>query len=275
LLEHPHYTRPAVFRGHAVPSVLLGGDHAAIARWRHASALRRTWALRPDLRPSQRLPPGHPVYVAVPPAALPEAAALAAVVRRHAAAGLVVLGEGADGPGVLERWLHATGGHVSVAVLSDPKALRRRLHRGAAAEPRFVRVVEAGMLCEPGQDPPCEHPELLLDLLRLEPASGAAPPGTHPPGALGPVVLWVHPDPPPVGLPIHASYAPPAVVPLELSHATATDPAGHQGHDLTSSPELGIAQGLAIDDVIADISRPRPRPAAMAHAALTGLREPG
>jgi hypothetical protein len=78
-----------------------------------------------------------------------------------------------------------------------------------------------------------------------------------------------------VGLPIHASYAPPAVVPLELSHATATDPAGHQGHDLTSSPELGIAQGLAIDDVIADISRPRPRPAAMAHAALTGLREPG
>ena len=33
-LEHPHYTRPAAFLGHPVPSVLLSGDHGAIARWR-------------------------------------------------------------------------------------------------------------------------------------------------------------------------------------------------------------------------------------------------
>jgi tRNA (guanine37-N1)-methyltransferase len=51
LLEHPQYTRPAEFRGHAVPDVLLSGDHARIARWRRAAALRRTLARRPDLLP--------------------------------------------------------------------------------------------------------------------------------------------------------------------------------------------------------------------------------
>ena len=49
LLEHPHYTRPAVFRGWKVPEVLLSGHHAEIARWRRREALRRTWERRPDL----------------------------------------------------------------------------------------------------------------------------------------------------------------------------------------------------------------------------------
>lgn len=49
LLEHPHYTRPAVFRGWEVPQVLRSGDHARIARWRRQQALRRTWERRPDL----------------------------------------------------------------------------------------------------------------------------------------------------------------------------------------------------------------------------------
>lgn len=49
LLEHPHYTRPPVFRGMAVPQVLLSGDHAAVERWRRREALRRTWQRRPDL----------------------------------------------------------------------------------------------------------------------------------------------------------------------------------------------------------------------------------
>jgi len=49
LLEHPHYTRPAVFRGWRVPEVLLSGDHARIARWRREQALLRTWKRRPDL----------------------------------------------------------------------------------------------------------------------------------------------------------------------------------------------------------------------------------
>jgi tRNA (guanine37-N1)-methyltransferase len=49
LLEHPHYTRPPVFRDMAVPPVLLSGDHGAIARWRRKESLRRTRERRPDL----------------------------------------------------------------------------------------------------------------------------------------------------------------------------------------------------------------------------------
>lgn len=49
LLEHPVYTRPPVWRGHGVPDVLRGGDHAAVARWRREEALRRTARRRPDL----------------------------------------------------------------------------------------------------------------------------------------------------------------------------------------------------------------------------------
>ena len=49
LLEYPVYTKPASWRGHDVPQVLLSGDHAAIAAWRHAESVRRTVARRPDL----------------------------------------------------------------------------------------------------------------------------------------------------------------------------------------------------------------------------------
>ena len=49
LLEHPHYTRPAAFRGWTVPEVLRSGDHARVARWRRAQSLARTVAGRPDL----------------------------------------------------------------------------------------------------------------------------------------------------------------------------------------------------------------------------------
>jgi len=49
LLEGPHYTRPPVFGGLAVPEVLRSGDHAAVARWRAARASERTRARRPDL----------------------------------------------------------------------------------------------------------------------------------------------------------------------------------------------------------------------------------
>ncbi len=49
LLDCPHYTRPEVFEGRAVPEVLLGGNHEAIRRWRLKQALGRTWERRPDL----------------------------------------------------------------------------------------------------------------------------------------------------------------------------------------------------------------------------------
>ena len=49
LLDCPHYTRPEVEGGVAVPDVLLFGDHAAIRRWRRQQSLGRTWLRRPDL----------------------------------------------------------------------------------------------------------------------------------------------------------------------------------------------------------------------------------
>lgn len=49
LLDHPHYTRPSIFRGHAVPAALLSGDHEKVTRWRAQQAYLRTRERRPDL----------------------------------------------------------------------------------------------------------------------------------------------------------------------------------------------------------------------------------
>ncbi|WP_416150971.1 tRNA (guanosine(37)-N1)-methyltransferase TrmD [Salipaludibacillus sp. HK11] len=54
LLEYPHYTRPAVFRGLQVPDILLSGHHERIEMWRHQQALKRTFERRPDML--ERLP---------------------------------------------------------------------------------------------------------------------------------------------------------------------------------------------------------------------------
>lgn len=49
LVEHPHYTRPADFRGWRVPDVLISGDHEAVRKWRRDAALSKTEKNRPDL----------------------------------------------------------------------------------------------------------------------------------------------------------------------------------------------------------------------------------
>ena len=49
LLDFPHYTRPAEYRGWSVPEVLIGGNHAEVAKWRRAAALEKTKRNRPDL----------------------------------------------------------------------------------------------------------------------------------------------------------------------------------------------------------------------------------
>jgi tRNA (guanine37-N1)-methyltransferase len=51
LLEYPSYTKPAVWRSHEVPPVLLSGNHGAVDAWRHEQQLARTRAVRPDLLP--------------------------------------------------------------------------------------------------------------------------------------------------------------------------------------------------------------------------------
>lgn len=57
LLDCPHYTRPERIEGSSVPAVLIGGDHAAIERWRRCQALGRTWLRRPELLKRRGLSP--------------------------------------------------------------------------------------------------------------------------------------------------------------------------------------------------------------------------
>jgi tRNA (guanine37-N1)-methyltransferase len=54
LLDFPHYTRPAEFRGWAVPEVLIGGNHAEVAKWRRAAAVEKTKRNRPELIQEQK-----------------------------------------------------------------------------------------------------------------------------------------------------------------------------------------------------------------------------
>jgi tRNA (guanine37-N1)-methyltransferase len=63
VLDHPHYTRPAVVRGLAVPEVLLSGDHGRVGRWRRKEALRATRERRPDLLQAARLGPADEVLL--------------------------------------------------------------------------------------------------------------------------------------------------------------------------------------------------------------------
>lgn len=63
LLEYPHYTRPAEFRGLCVPEVLRSGDHARIARWRREQSLIKTARVRPDLLAQASLTPDEAALV--------------------------------------------------------------------------------------------------------------------------------------------------------------------------------------------------------------------
>lgn len=65
LLEGPHFTRPASFRGWSVPEVLRSGHEAEIHRWRRQQALRRTWQRRPELLLTARLSDEDRSYLAV------------------------------------------------------------------------------------------------------------------------------------------------------------------------------------------------------------------
>lgn len=61
LLEHPHFTHPAVFRGLSVPAILHTGHHAEISAWRRTQARRRTAERRPDLLQSKSLDDAEPL----------------------------------------------------------------------------------------------------------------------------------------------------------------------------------------------------------------------
>lgn len=63
LLEYPHYTRPAEFRGWKVPDILLSGHHANIEVWRREQALKRTWERRPELLENLDLSKNDKIYL--------------------------------------------------------------------------------------------------------------------------------------------------------------------------------------------------------------------
>ncbi|MBI2910827.1 MAG: tRNA (guanosine(37)-N1)-methyltransferase TrmD [Chloroflexi bacterium] len=63
VLEYPHYTRPATFRGWEVPEVLLSGDHGLVARWRREQSLLRTLVRRPELLAQATLTPSDRAFL--------------------------------------------------------------------------------------------------------------------------------------------------------------------------------------------------------------------
>lgn len=163
-LEHPQYTRPKVFRGHEVPPVLLGGNHEAIAAWRLEQARTRTFALRPDLRPTAPLSSTCELHVAVP-ASTPPTADYVEVLRAHAVKALVVLG--AD-PAAVLPWVEATGGRVPVVGFASLKQLRRRLRQRHGRNPATVALARPADLTgdRPSQGTSISEPSVVLDVLR-------------------------------------------------------------------------------------------------------------
>jgi tRNA (guanine-N1)-methyltransferase len=159
VLEHPHYTRPAEFRGHVVPSVLLGGDHEAVERWRRRAACLRTWALRPELRPRWSLPRDHPIWLAAPADQLGQDAGALAQLAADAGVNFTAIGPRSSGVG---------------ANMRDLKQLRRQLRQRHGREPWLIGVGELA------RGAPERGPRLILDVLAFE--AGEAP---------APLILWL------------------------------------------------------------------------------------
>jgi tRNA (guanine-N1)-methyltransferase len=251
-LEHPHFTRPPEFRGLAVPDVLLAGDHAEVGRWRREQAWRRTWALRPDLRPDLRLPADAPLYLV---AQLGQGerdmsresagvAALAAAAAEGGAQFLVVA------PGGRPRDL---AGVSRAAVFRGLKDLARELRRRHGAAPRLVGLGAVGGL------PLARGAAPLLDLLA---ASGA--------GDLSAPLVLVLP------CACAGDLARTATSPAQDSSKALAGPL--KGLEAAFSPEIPQAQrfasGLAETPLMTDSSGPQQvlEAAQLAVAALAELK---
>jgi len=136
-LEPPHYTRPEVFAGKRVPEILLGGNHQAIAHYRLVEAWRRTWNLRPELRPRRSLSNSQPVYAVMP-------------------------SDATERPNL--RTALAQFGVIWLPRELDPKRIRKRLTRKHGQAPRWVGLTSGNSGC--GDVPPVTSSvPALLDLL--------------------------------------------------------------------------------------------------------------
>ncbi len=239
-LEFPQYTRPPVFRGLGVPPVLLAGAHAEVARWRAEQAWRRTWALRPDLRPHRRLPAETAVYVATTARdASDDAAGPVAALTDLGAAGVYVVGGGVPG---------AQG-------CRDLKDLRRTLRRRHGHTPGLIAVI-AGPAPD-GPVPVARSAAALLDLLALA-------------GDLSePLVLLPMTTPLPLG-----DLTPPA---LPAEDATQGPPGWPAGLSAVFALEPGQVAAAALDlartPPMIDSSPPQPVCGTAFSLAAAALRE--
>lgn len=151
-LEHPHYTRPVAFRGHEVPKVLMSGDHQAIGQWRAEEACRRTWALRPDLRPSPSVGERLACVALLPGQAQEGVGDLLRGLRQKTDLPLAVISK----RGAVE------GAELVELRARDLKDLRRRIRRSRQQAPQVVALVDGR------SGPGCvDEPSLLLDLLEI------------------------------------------------------------------------------------------------------------
>ncbi len=141
VVEHPHYTRPASFRGREVPELLLRGDHAEVELWRRRMACLRTWLVRPELRPRRGPARRSPLDLD----------------RLAREPGLGDLPEGAAAlPGVSGLLTHAR--------TADLRTLRRTLKRRHGVAPELVAVVVGPIETSL---PQAHSGAALLDLLAL------------------------------------------------------------------------------------------------------------
>jgi hypothetical protein len=177
MLEHPHYTRPAIWRGKGIPKLLLSGDHAAVARWRRHAALARTHALRPDLRGDSSTLSGalqRPSYVVV---ALRQDFDLSALAPDDEAQALGILWVGGRGkvPAGVDRVRNFREARQRVRRelrAYDPKEPSGSDER-VLDEPARVWTVEVANT--PGPDEVALSAQALGDLLICEEANKCAP----------------------------------------------------------------------------------------------------
>jgi tRNA (guanine-N1)-methyltransferase len=154
VVEHPHYTRPASFRGREVPELLLRGDHGEVEAWRRRVACLRTWMVRPELRPAFTLPHDHPLILIAPP----EQAELLASATESAG----------------ELGVHCTSIQLGGPRMRDLKQAIREL-RKTHGDPPWVIGVGAAV-----PEQPERHPAMALDVLAF---AHRRPPG--------PIALWL------------------------------------------------------------------------------------
>lgn len=149
-LEHPQYTRPASFRGHDVPAILLGGNHLAIEQWRRDAARVRTWSIRPDLRRVVPLPGDLDLHVVLP-AELEPSPVWRTLALEYPIRGLALIGDTESDAAL--AWAKVCQGSPPVANYRQFKSFRRRLgkspividlwpaentHERATTDPRVV-----------------------------------------------------------------------------------------------------------------------------------------